>query len=188
MAFRSRESGVRPIASSPEPGCAACAFSTIAALRTRPTPAMLTVASRHRVPGANESLRSARPCNSVGNAGGSSAPLELVTVTHPFHPYCGQKGECVAKRGNRSGKRWLLRFADGQICSVPPQWTDATAPDPEITEGIERALCSLADLLGLSEHVARLVSEQGTTKGKRRKGNYAAPVKENAPHSPWRLR
>ncbi len=44
MAFRSRESGVRPIASSPEPGCAACAFSTIAALRTRPTPAMPTAA------------------------------------------------------------------------------------------------------------------------------------------------
>src|SRR3546814_2423069 len=42
MAFRSGESGMRPIASSPEPGCAACAFSTIAAPRTRPTPVMPT--------------------------------------------------------------------------------------------------------------------------------------------------
>src|SRR3546814_859710 len=55
MAFRSGESGMRPIASSPEPGCAACAFSTIAAPRTRPTPVMPTAASRHRAPGANES-------------------------------------------------------------------------------------------------------------------------------------
>ncbi len=139
-------------------------------------------------PRARENGLAPGSCNSVGNTGGSSAPLEFVTVTHPFHPYCGQKGECVARRGNRSGKRWLLRFADGRICSVPPQWTDAIAPDPEIIEGVGHALCSLADLLELSEHVACLVSERGTVRGKRRKGNYAASVKGNTPQCPWGLR
>ena len=80
------------------------------------------------------------------------------------------------------------QLADGRICSVPPQWTDAIAPDPEIIEGVGHPLCSLADLLELSEHVARLVSEQDTARRKRRKGNYAASVKGNTPQSPWGLR
>src|SRR3546814_11150364 len=63
MAFRSGESGVRPIASSPEPGCAACAFSTIVALRKRPTPVMTTAASRHLANG-RASLRE-RECEHV---------------------------------------------------------------------------------------------------------------------------
>lgn len=63
MTFRSRESGVQPIVSSPEPGYAAYAFSTNAALRTRQTPAMPTAASRHRAPVASEGLRSASLCS-----------------------------------------------------------------------------------------------------------------------------
>ena len=111
-----------------------------------------------------------------------------MTVTHPFHPYSGQQGECIARRGNRAGKRWLLRFADGQICSVPPQWTDATPPGPEAVAGVGLALCSLADLLELSELVALLISQRSATGPKRRKGNYAASVKEKMPRSPWELR
>jgi hypothetical protein len=137
---------------------------------------------------ARYTSRAPDACTSIRNAGGSSAPLELATVTHPFHPYCGQQGECVARRGNRSGKRWLLRFADGRICSVPPQWTDAGAPDPEGIVAVGDALCSFADLLELSELVARLMLEHGVVQGSRRKGNYAATVKRKTPQSPWGLR
>jgi uncharacterized protein DUF5372 len=111
-----------------------------------------------------------------------------VTVTHPFHPYSGQRGVCIAKRGNRAGKRWLLRFDDGQICSIPPQWTDAATPDLEVVAGVGRALCSLTDLLELSELVAHLMSQKSVTRAKRCKDNYAANVKEKTPQSPWGLR
>jgi hypothetical protein len=107
-----------------------------------------------------------------------------VTVTHPFHPYSGRCGVCVAKRGNRSGRRWLLRFDDGQICSVPPQWTDATAPDLEVVVGGGSAVCGVADLLALGDLVAHLMSQKRETGAKKRKGNYAAAVKEKTPQSP----
>ena len=111
-----------------------------------------------------------------------------MTVTHPFHPYSGQSGVCIAKRGNRAGKRWLLRFDDGQICSIPLQWTDAATSDLEVVAGVGGALCSLTDLLELSELVAHLVSQKSVTGAKVRKGNYAAPVREKTPQSPWSLR
>ncbi|MER9217241.1 Y4bD/Y4pK family protein, partial [Mesorhizobium sp. M0663] len=98
-------------------------------------------------------------CNSLGNAGGSSSPLQFVTVTHPFHPYSGQRGICVGKRGNRAGKLLLLRFDDGRTCTVPPQWTDAAVPSLEVVVGNGRALCSLTDLLELSGLVERLISQ-----------------------------
>jgi len=86
--------------------------------------------------------------------------LQFVTVTHPFHPYSGQRGACVGKRGNRAGKLLLLRFDDGRICSVPPQWTDAAVPSLEVIAGNGRALCSLTDLLELSGLVERLISQR----------------------------
>lgn len=94
----------------------------------------------------------------------------------------------VAKRGNRAGKRWLLRFDDGEICSVPPQWTDAATLAPEVVAGVGCALCSLTDLLELSEHVAHLMSEKRVTGAKKCKVKYAAHVKQMTPQSPWSLR
>jgi Family of unknown function (DUF5372) len=54
----------------------------------------------------------------------------------------------------------LLRFDDGAICSVPPQWTDAAAPDPEIVIGQSRALFRVADLMELARLVARMSSRR----------------------------
>jgi hypothetical protein len=63
----------------------------------------------------------------------------------------------VGERYNRYGRRLLLRVDDVTICSVPPQWTDLVAPDPEIVMGEHRALFRVADLLEL----ARLVGQLG---------------------------
>jgi hypothetical protein len=82
----------------------------------------------------------------------------------------------------------LLRFADGRMCSVPPQWTDATAPDLEVVAGAGRALCSLTDLLELGELVARLMSQRSVIGPKECKDNYAGTVKKITPQSPWGLR
>jgi hypothetical protein len=83
--------------------------------------------------------------------------MRLVRVTHPFHPLSGRELACVGERYNRYGRRLLLRVDDAAVYSVPPQWTDLVAPDPEIVIGGYRALFGVADLLEL----ARLVDQLG---------------------------
>jgi hypothetical protein len=80
-----------------------------------------------------------------------------VRITHPFHPLSGKQLACVGERYNRSGRRLLLRVDDATVCSVPPQWTDLVAPDPEIVIGEYQALFRVADLLEL----ARLLDQLG---------------------------
>jgi len=79
-----------------------------------------------------------------------------VRVTHPFHPFSGQKLACLGERYNRYGRRLLLQIDDHSICSVPPQWTDLVAQDPEIIMGGRRALFRMADLVELARLVERL--------------------------------
>jgi hypothetical protein len=96
-------------------------------------------------------------CNSIQSAGASIAATRLVRITHPFHPLSGKQLACVGERYNRYGRRLLLRVDAATVCSVPPQWTDRVAPDPEIVIGGQRALFRVADLLEL----ARLVEQLG---------------------------
>jgi hypothetical protein len=79
-----------------------------------------------------------------------------VRITHPFHPFSGQSFICVGKRYNRYGSWLLLQVDDKAICSVPPQWTDLVAPDPEVVIGEGRALFRAADLLELAQLLGRL--------------------------------
>ena len=146
-------------------------------------------ATPHRSsPAARRSGPSPSACNSVRNAGTPIAPQQFVAVTHPFHPYAGQRGFCVGERANRAGKRLLLRFDDGRICAVPPQWTDAVAPDLEVSMGGDRALCRLTDLLELALFMARLTSKRRTADPAPCKDNSVAFVKRITPRSPWVLR
>lgn len=111
-----------------------------------------------------------------------------MTVTHPFHPYSGQRGGFVGKRANRAGVRLLLRFDDGRICAVPSQWTDAVPPDPEVIMGAGRALCTVTNLLELACFVATLKAETRKIGPEECKDNIAAHVKRITPRSPWGLR
>jgi hypothetical protein len=79
-----------------------------------------------------------------------------VRVVHPFHPYAGRELTCVGERYNRYGARLLLQVDAETVCSVPPQWTDLAAPDPETVLGQRRALFRVADLLELARLVERL--------------------------------
>ena len=79
--------------------------------------------------------------------------MRLVRITHPFHPLSGREVACVGERYNRHGRRLLLRVDDVTVCSVPPQWTDLVAPDPEIVIGEYRALFRVRDLLELERLV-----------------------------------
>lgn len=89
--------------------------------------------------------------------------MQRVLITHPFHPFIGRPAVCVGERYNRAGKRLLLRFDDGTICSVPPQWTDVVASDPEIVMGQGRALFRVADLTELARLVAHLAARRSDT-------------------------
>ena len=82
----------------------------------------------------------------------------------------------------------MLRFEDGRICPVPPQWTDAVIPDLAVVAGSGRALCGLADLSELARLVERLMSGEGAERPRVCKDNYAAYVKQKTPQSPWSLR
>ena len=77
-------------------------------------------------------------------------------VTHPFHPLSGRQYAWVGDRYNRSGRRLLLQIDDTTICSVPPQWTDIVAQDPEVVMGRRRAILRVADLMELARLVERL--------------------------------
>jgi hypothetical protein len=79
-----------------------------------------------------------------------------VRVTHPFHPQSGRQLICVGKRNNRYGMTVLLEADDGLIYSVPPQWTDLVAPDPEIVLSDQHALFRVTDLLELARLIDRL--------------------------------
>jgi len=75
----------------------------------------------------------------------------------------------------------LLRVDDGTVCSVPPQWTDLVAPDPEVVMGQGRALFRVQDLLELANLVTRLSEEKDCDESAGCKDNFAANVKELMP-------
>jgi hypothetical protein len=52
----------------------------------------------------------------------------------------------------------LLQVDKSTVCSVPPQWTDVVAPDPEIAMGNGSALLRVTDFIELARLVARLAS------------------------------
>ena len=49
---------------------------------------------------------------------------------------------------------------DGQVCSVPREWTDLVAPHPEVVIGEGRSLFRVQDLIDLARLVGGLVGER----------------------------
>jgi Family of unknown function (DUF5372) len=78
----------------------------------------------------------------------------------------------------------LLQADDGALCSVPPQWTDAVTPDPEIVMGQGRALLRVADLLELADLVSRLCQGRPCEALAECKDNSAAYVRQLMPQNP----
>lgn len=74
---------------------------------------------------------------------------------------------CVGERYNRYGKRLLLQVDEQTVCSVPPQWTDLVATDPEIVLGAARALFRIADLLALERLVSQFDKAGGSERGRK---------------------
>jgi len=79
-------------------------------------------------------------------------------VVHPFHPWSGRELEFVKRRRNWRADRVYVFADDGELVSLPAEWTDLAPADPFVVAAAGRAPFRTADLLKLADEVARLRS------------------------------
>jgi hypothetical protein len=82
--------------------------------------------------------------------------VPTVRVTHRFHPLFGQGLEFVKRRRNWDADRVYVYDADGELVSLPAEWTDAVAEDPFVVIAAGRCPFRVEDLLTLADLVDRL--------------------------------
>jgi Family of unknown function (DUF5372) len=73
--------------------------------------------------------------------------VRRVQITHPFHPWHGQRFIFLTSRHNWGEDRVYFHDAAGQLRSVPAAWTDAVPADPFVAVAAGRALFRPDDLL-----------------------------------------
>jgi hypothetical protein len=74
------------------------------------------------------------------------------TITHPFHPLCGQTFLLLSQRVAWGEER--VFFSDAhthQIRSLPLSWTDLALPDPFLVVAAGKAVLRFSDLQQLTE-------------------------------------
>jgi hypothetical protein len=96
-----------------------------------------------------------------------------VRVTHPFHPLAGEEFEFVKRCRTWCFDRVHFVDGDGELASVPAEWTDVVAADVFVVVAAGRSPFRVAGLLELSELVARLSGE--------RLSGTSQPVKRTTP-------
>lgn len=80
-------------------------------------------------------------------------------MTHPFHPLVGQELEFVKRRKNWRVDRVYVYDANGELASLPAEWTDVVAPDPFIVVAAGRSPFHIANLAELADLVAGLTTD-----------------------------
>jgi hypothetical protein len=80
----------------------------------------------------------------------AGCPDEVVCITHPFHPLCGQEIDVVAHRAQWGETRVYYRDRLGHRASLPTCWTSLAAEDPYITAGAGRSHFRVPDLIDLA--------------------------------------
>jgi Family of unknown function (DUF5372) len=78
-----------------------------------------------------------------------------VRVTHPFHPLRGQEFEFVKRRRNWRQDCVYFYDGEGELVSLPAEWTDVVAVDPFVVMSAGRAPFHLGGLLELAELIER---------------------------------
>jgi hypothetical protein len=79
-----------------------------------------------------------------------------VRVTHRFHPLFGGEFEFVKRRRNWAADRVYVFDGDGELLSLPVEWTDLAADDPFVVVASGRSPFRTQDLLELAELVGVL--------------------------------
>ncbi len=72
-------------------------------------------------------------------------------VTHPFHPLAGQEFEFVERQRNWRRDRVYLYDEEGELVSLPAEWTDVVPVDPFVLVSAGRCPFHVAALLELAE-------------------------------------
>ena len=82
-----------------------------------------------------------------------------VLITHPFHPFRGQRLP-ILHRGASAACEWLLlQLPDGPVLRIPVAWTELSAPDSYVLAGQGRASFRVPDLLELRSLLDSLLPE-----------------------------
>ncbi|MGO9901345.1 MAG: DUF5372 family protein [Solirubrobacteraceae bacterium] len=76
-------------------------------------------------------------------------------MTHPFHPFRGREFEFVKRRRNWRQDRVYFYDGEGEVVSLPAEWTDAVPADPFVVVSGGRAPFHLVGLLELAELIER---------------------------------
>ncbi len=77
-------------------------------------------------------------------------------MTHRFHPLFGRELEFVKRRRNWDADRVYVFDPDGELVSLPAEWTNAVAADPFVEIAAGRCLLRVEDLVKLVELVEQL--------------------------------
>ncbi|MGH8996296.1 MAG: DUF5372 family protein [Acidimicrobiales bacterium] len=72
-------------------------------------------------------------------------------MTHPFHPWSGQRFEFVSIRHTWKQHRVFFLLDDGTQTSLPIAWTDLAEPDAFVNAAAGRSTVRPQDLLALAE-------------------------------------
>ena len=86
----------------------------------------------------------------------------MFQVTHPFHPWHGQRFELVAYKSAWGEDRVYFYNQEQQLIALPASWTDVIAADPFVATSAGRALFRAEDLLELVRLV-HCLSSRGST-------------------------
>ena len=80
----------------------------------------------------------------------------MVRVIHRFHPLFGQVLEFVKRRRNWDVDRVYVFDREGELVSLPAEWTDVVAEDPFVVVAAGRCPFRTEDLTALVDKVDRL--------------------------------
>jgi len=73
--------------------------------------------------------------------------IETIQVTHPFHPLFGKTFALILCHHNWQEKRVYYQNEDGELCSLPLEWTNRAPIDPFVQLSAGRSVFRVADLL-----------------------------------------
>lgn len=82
--------------------------------------------------------------------------MQLVRVTHPFHPLFNQEFVFITVRSTWARLRVQYYDSAGVVRSIPASWTDFGASDVFIVAAAGRSALHGDDLVALTELVAAL--------------------------------
>jgi hypothetical protein len=87
-----------------------------------------------------------------------------VTVTHPFHPWCGRQLAVLYVRLNWGELHVTFVDEHQELGYLPAAWTSAALPDPFVVVAAGRALFRIQDLVrlaALAHGVKAAVAKEG---------------------------